>query len=496
MVKKQSSKKVSGGSSSDAFQVKPNTAAIERAYKLIKDYKIEIVDLKFCDLPGTWQHVSVALSMLSPSSWVDGFGFDGSSIRGFKKINESDMLLIPDATTAIVDPVHQIPTLSLVCDIIDPITRKPYSRSPRYIARKAEAFLKTTGFADTVYFGPEAEFFLFNDVRYAQNQHSGYYYIDSVEGEWNTGTDEKPNLAYKTRNKEGYYPVPPSDTLQDIRSEMVLSMIKSGITAEIHHHEVATAGQCEIDMKFDSLTTMADKLLLYKYIVKNVARKHNMVATFMPKPLFADNGSGMHCHQSLWKNGEPLFYDAKGYALISQMCKWYIGGLIKHGKSLMAICAPTTNSYKRLVPGYEAPVNLVYSQRNRSAACRIPTYSASPKARRVEFRPPDPSANPYLAFSALMMAGIDGIINKIDPGQPVDEDLFELSKERLAKIPTVPGSLPEALDALEKDHEYLLRGGVFTQDVIDTWIDYKKEKESDPVRLRPHPWEFYLYFDV
>ncbi len=476
--------------------IRPNTAAVERAYKLIKDNKLEIIDLKFCDLPGTWQHVSVSASQLTQSSWVDGFGFDGSSIRGFQKINESDMLLIPDPSTAIVDPVHQIGSLSLVCDIIDPIERKSYSRSPRFIARKAEAFLKGTGIADTAYFGPEAEFFLFNDVRFAQNQNSGYYFIDSVEGEWNTGKAEGPNLAYKTRNKEGYYPVPPNDTLQDIRSEMVLTMIKSGIPAEIHHHEVATAGQCEIDMRFDSLTKMADNLMLYKYIIKNVARKHNMVATFMPKPLFADNGSGMHCHQSLWKNGEPLFYDAKGYALISQLCKWYIGGLIKHGKALMAICAPTTNSYKRLVPGYEAPVNLVYSQRNRSAACRIPTYSPSPKARRVEFRPPDASANPYLAFSALMMAGLDGILNKIDPGQPVDEDLFELSKERLAKIPTVPSSLSEALSALEKDHEFLLRGGVFTQDVLDTWLDYKISKEVDPVRLRPHPWEFYLYFDV
>ena len=480
--------------SENPFRSSP--AAIERAYKLIKDNKIEIVDFKFCDLPGTWQHVSVSAGQLTPSSWDAGFGFDGSSIRGFQKINESDMLLIPNAATAIVDPVYQIPTLSLVCDIIDPLTRKAYSRSPRFIARTTEEYLKGTGIADTVYFGPEAEFFLFNDVRFAQNQNSGYYYIDSVEGEWNTGTAEGPNLGYKTRNKEGYYPVPPHDTLQDIRSEMILTMIKSGIPIEVHHHEVATAGQCEIDMRFDSLTTMADKLMLYKYIVKNVARKHNMVATFMPKPLFQDNGSGMHCHQSLWKNGEPLFFDSKGYALISQLCKWYIGGLIKHGKSLMAICAPTTNSYKRLVPGYEAPVNLVYSQRNRSAACRIPTYSPSPKARRVEFRPPDASSNPYLAFSAMTMAGLDGILNKIDPGQPMDEDLFSLPKERLAKIATVPASLSEALEALEKDHQFLLRGNVFTQDVIDTWLDYKVEKEVDPVRLRPHPWEFYLYFDV
>ena len=506
------SKKAKGASSNgqgharanvpQAGSIKPNTAAIERVNKIIRDSKAEIIDFKFNDLPGLWQHFSIPTkeltnySDIAKSIWVDGIGFDGSSIRGFQKINESDMILIPDPTTGVVDPVCQIPTVSIVCDIYDPLTRKPYSRDPRFIAKKAEAYLKTTGIADTVNFGPEAEFFLFNDIRFDQNENSGYYYIDSVEGDWNTGKDEKPNLGYKPRYKEGYFPVPPHDSLQDIRSEIILTMIKAGIPIEVHHHEVATAGQCEIDMRFDSLTNMADKLLMYKYIIKNVARRHNMVATFMPKPLFADNGSGMHCHQSLWKNGEPLFYDAKGYALISQLCKWYIGGLIKHGRALMAICAPTTNSYKRLVPGYEAPVNLVYSQRNRSAACRIPTYSNSPKARRVEFRPPDPSCNPYLAFSALMMAGLDGIQNKIDPGQPVDEDLFEMSKERLAKIPTVPASLGEALDALEKDHEFLLKGGVFTQDVLDVWMEYKRTREIDPVRLRPHPWEFYLYFDV
>jgi len=486
----------------EAGHIKPNTAAIARTNKIIKDSKVEIVDFKFNDLPGLWQHFSIptkeltGYSDIAKSIWVDGIGFDGSSIRGFQKIHESDMILIPDPSTAVVDPVCQVPTLSVLCDIYDPLTRKPYSRDPRFIAKKAEAYLKATGIADTVCFGPEAEFFIFDDIRFDQNQHSGYYYIDSSEGDWNTGKDEKPNLGYKPRYKEGYFPVPPHDSLQDIRSEIILTMMKTGIPIEVHHHEVATAGQCEIDMRFDTLTTMADKLLMYKYIIKNVARRHNKVATFMPKPLFQDNGSGMHCHQSLWKDGTPLFYDAKGYALISQLCKWYIGGLIKHGRALMAICAPTTNSYKRLVPGYEAPVNLVYSQRNRSAAIRIPTYSNSPKARRIEFRSPDPSCNPYLAFSAQLLAGLDGIQNRIDPGLPVDEDLFEMSPERLAKIPTVPSSLGEALDALEKDHAFLLKGGVFTQDVLDVWIDYKRTREIDPVRLRPHPWEFYLYFDV
>jgi len=491
-----------GNSAPEVGHIKANLPAIEKVNKIIKENNVQIVDFKFNDLPGLWQHFSIptkeltSYSDVAKSIWVDGIGFDGSSIRGFQKINESDMILIPDPTTAVVDPVCQVPTLSIICDIYDPLTRKPYSRDPRFIAKKAESYLKTTGIADMVCFGPEAEFFLFNDIRFDQAENYGYYYIDSNEGDWNTGRDEKPNLGYKPRYKEGYFPVPPHDTLQDIRSEIILTMIKAGIPIEVHHHEVATAGQCEIDMRFDTLTNMADKVLMYKYIIKNVARKHNMVATFMPKPLFNDNGSGMHCHQSLWKNGDPLFYDEKGYALISQLCKWYIGGLIKHGKSLMAICAPTVNSYKRLVPGFEAPVNLVYSQRNRSAACRIPTYSNSPKARRVEFRPPDPSANPYLAFAALMMAGLDGIQNRIDPGQPVDEDLFELPKERLAKIPTVPASLGEALDALEKDHDYLLKGGVFTRDVLDVWIEYKRTREIDPIRLRPHPWEFYLYFDV
>ena len=477
-------------------------SAAKNVTKLIKDNNIQFVDLKFNDLPGLWQHFTITTTELSAaedivnSIWVDGIGFDGSSIRGFQKIQESDMILIPDPKTAVIDPCCEVPTLSIICDIYDPITRKPYSRDPRYIARKAVEYLKKSGIAEEVFFGAEAECFIFNDIRFDQTENSGYYYIDSVEGDWNTGRDEKPNLGYKPRYKEGYFPVPPHDSLQDLRSKIVSKMLEAGIPIEVHHHEVATAGQCEIDIKYDKLVTMADKLMLYKYIIKNMAKKNNMVATFMPKPLFNDNGSGMHCHQSIWKDGKNLFADPKGYAGISQMAKYYIGGLIKHGQALMAICAPTVNSYKRLVPGFEAPVNLVYSARNRSAACRIPMYSDNPKAKRIEFRPPDPSCNPYMAFSAMLMAGLDGIINKIDPGEPTDVDLFELSKEELKKIPTVPASLHSALLALEKDHDFLLKGGVFTKDVIDVWLEYKRTREIDPVRLRPHPYEFYLYFDI
>jgi len=479
-----------------------NEKAARETMKMVKDNNIKIIDLKFNDLPGLWQHFSIPASELlemndiTRSIWVDGIGFDGSSIRGFQKIQESDMILIPDPATAIVDPVCEVPTLSLICDIYDPLTRRPYTRDPRYIAKKAEKHVKDSGIADSVYFGPEAEFFLFNDVRFDQTENAGYYFLDSQEGDWNTGRDEKPNRGYKIRFKEGYFPVPPHDSLQDLRSKMILTMKESGINAEVHHHEVATAGQCEIDMKFDTLTKMGDNLLLYKYIIKNMARRYGLVATFMPKPLFADNGSGMHCHQSLWKNGANLFYDKKGYALLSQTAKYYIGGLLKHASSLMAFCAPTTNSYKRLVPGYEAPVNLVYSARNRSAAVRIPMYSNSPKSKRIEFRPPDPSCNGYLAFSAMLMAGLDGIKNKIDPGKPLDKDLFEMSAEELKTIPTVPGSLHTALNALEKDHDYLLAGGVFTKDVIDVWLEYKRKREIDAVRMRPHPYEFYLYFDI
>ncbi|MCX7940467.1 MAG: type I glutamate--ammonia ligase [Elusimicrobiota bacterium] len=479
-----------------------NEQAIKNIEKLIKENNIQIVDLKFNDLPGLWQHFSIPLSELYEiddpvkSIWVEGIGFDGSSIRGFQKIQESDMILIPDPTTAVVDPACEVPTLSIICDIYDPLTKKPYTRDPRYVAKKAEEFLKSTGVADKSFWGPELEFFIFNDVRFDQTENSGYYFVDSNEGEWNSGRDEKPNLGYKPRFKEGYFPVPPHDSLQDIRSEMILTMIKTGIPIEVHHHEVATGGQCEIDMKFDTLVRMADKCMMYKYIVKNIARKHNMVATFMPKPLFGDNGSGMHTHQSLWKGDQNIFFDKKGYALLSQTAKYYIGGLLKHAKSLMAFCAPTTNSYKRLVPGYEAPVNLVYSARNRSAAVRIPVYTENPKTKRIEFRPPDGSSNAYLAFAAMLMAGLDGIINKIDPGEPVDKNIYELTDEELKQIPTVPKSLEEALDALEKDHEYLLRGGVFTEDLIETWLEYKREHECDAVRLRPHPYEFYLYFDI
>jgi len=479
-----------------------NEKDIQRVSELIKENGIQIVDLKFNDLPGLWQHFSIPASELSEiddpvkSIWVEGIGFDGSSIRGFQKIQESDMILQLDAKTAVVDPVCEVPTLSIICDIYDPVTKKPYTRDPRYIAKKAADYLRKTGIADKSYWGPEMEFFIFNDIRFDQTENSGYYFIDSVEGEWNSGRDEKPNLGYKPRYKEGYFPVPPHDSLQDLRSKIILTMIKAGIPVEVHHHEVATAGQCEIDMKFDTLVKMADRCMMYKYIVKNICKKNNMVATFMPKPLFGDNGSGMHTHQSLWKDGKNIFYDPKGYALISQTAKYYIGGLLKHAKALMAFCAPTTNSYKRLVPGYEAPVNLVYSQRNRSAAVRIPVYTENPKTKRVEFRPPDNSCNPYLAFAAMLMAGIDGIQNKIDPGEPLDVNTYDLDPEEAEKVPTVPGSLEESISALKEDNEFLLKGDVFTKDVIDVWIEYKMEREIEAVRLRPHPYEFYLYFDI
>ena len=463
---------------------------------LAKEKGVQIVDFKFMDLPGMWQHFSIPATELEEDMFEDGLGFDGSSIRGFQAINESDMLLFPDPDTAIVDPVCKIPTLSIICNIKDPITLESYTRDVRHIAQKAEAYLISTGIADTSYWGPEAEFFLFNDIRYGQDHHSGYYFVDSREGNWNTGTDEGPNLGYKPRYKEGYFPVPPSDSMQDIRSEMILKMIESGVDVEVHHHEVGTGGQAEIDLRFDTMTRIGDKMALYKYIVKNVARAHNLTATFMPKPLFQDNGSGMHVHQSLWKNGKNIFYDPQGYALLSEDALYYIGGLLKHAPSLCAIIAPTTNSYKRLVPGYEAPVNIAYSQRNRSACVRIPVYSKSEKGKRVEFRTPDPSSNPYLAFSALLMAGLDGIQNKIHPGDPLDRDLYDLEPEELDTIESTPASLAESLDALEDDHEYLLKGDVITQDVIDTWLDYKRENEVDAINLRPHPHEFHLYYDI
>jgi len=463
--------------------------------KFAKDQGARMVDLKFMDYPGMWQHFTVPIAQLEEGSFEEGFGFDGSSIRGWQAIHASDMLVIPDPTTAVMDPFTETPTLSLICNIVDPITKEKYTRDPRNIAQKAEAYLKSTGIADTAYFGPEAEFFIFDDIRYDCSPNYAYYYIDSVEGQWNTGKEERPNLGYKARYKEGYFPVPPTDSMADIRTEMVLTMEKIGIAVEAQHHEVATAGQAEIDMRFNTLTKIADSLMWYKYIIKNVARKHGKTVTLMPKPIFGDNGTGMHTHQSLWKGGQPLFV-GNGYAGLSDMALWYIGGILKHAAALCALVAPTTNSYKRLVPGYEAPVNLAYSSRNRSAAIRIPMYSPSPKAKRVEVRFPDCSSNGYLAFSAMLMAGLDGIQNKIDPGSPLDKDIYELGPEELKDVPSVPGSLDAALTALENDHEFLLKGDVFTQDAVDTWIEYKRKREVDPVRLRPHPYEFVLYFDI
>ena len=457
---------------------------------------VKVVDIRFVDLPGTWQHFSVPLSSFEEDAFEEGLGFDGSSIRGFQAINESDMLLMPDPDSATIDPVLQIPTLYLVCNVVDPLTRESYSRDPRYIAQKAEAHLAATGIADISYWGPEAEFYIFNSLRFDQNAFSGYYFIDSEEGVWNSGANSTPNLAYRPRFKEGYFPVPPTDKLQDLRSEIMLKMIDAGIDVEVQHHEVGTAGQAEIDLRFTSLTKMADQMMAYKYIVKNVAQQHGYVATFMPKPLFQDNGSGMHVHQSLWKDGTNLFFDEAGYALLSDTARWYIGGLLKHAPALLAFCAPTTNSYRRLVPGYEAPINLVYSKRNRSACVRIPVYSTSPKQKRIEFRSPDPAANPYLAFSALLMAGLDGIQNKIEPPNPLDKDIYELEGEEKARIANVPGSLAESLQALAGDNDFLLEGEVFTPDVIETWLDYKMTREVEQVALRPHPWEFYLYHDA
>jgi glutamine synthetase len=476
---------------------RPRTGGeLKRITELIREKNIQVVDVKFCDLPGTWQHFSIPAATLDEDMVKEGLGFDGSSIRGFQAINESDMLLMPDLSTAFVDPVLSVPTLSITCDIYDPITLEPYSRDPRFIAFKAEEHLKTSGIATTSYWGPEAEFFIFNSVRFDQNAHEAYYHIDSDEGIWNSGTNGTANLGHRPRHKEGYFPVPPADRLQDVRSKIMLALISAGIPVEVQHHEVATAGQAEIDFRFGTLVQTADRLLAYKYIVKNICHSLGLTATFMPKPLFGDNGSGMHVHQSLWKEGTPLFYDQKGYALLSDVARWYIGGLITHAPALLGLCAPTTNSYRRLVPGFEAPVNLMYSQRNRSAICRIPTYSSSPKARRVEFRAPDPSCNPYLAFAAMLMAGLDGVKRQIEPPKPIDEDLYELHDERKASIKTVPGSLGEALTALEQDHDFLLAGDVFTPDVIETWLAMKRTKDLAAVTLRPHPYEFFLYYDA
>jgi glutamine synthetase len=472
----------------------------EEVVRYCHDKGIDIIDLKFTDVPGTLQHLSIPLGELTEKGMQDGYGFDGSSIRGFKVIEESDMLLIPDPSTAYVDPFFKIPTLTMLCGVLDPITRDHYSRDPRWVAQKAEQYLKTTGIADTSFWGPELEHFVFDSARFDQDQRSGYYYIDSDEGVWNSGQpsslDGGPNLAYRPRYKEGYFPAAPMDTLQDLRSEMALKMADFGIHVEKHHHEVATAGQAEIDVRYDTLVKTADGVVIQKYVVKNVARAHGKVATFMPKPIFGDNGTGMHTHQSLWKDGRPLFYDAEGYASISDTCRYYIGGLLAHTPALLAWIAPTTNSYRRLVPGYEAPVNLAYSMRNRSCCIRIPMYFSNPEAKRLEFRLPDPSCNPYLAFAAMLMAGLDGIANRTEPGDPMDVDLYSLSAEAAAKVKQVPGSLDAVLDALEKDNEFLTRGDVFTPDLIETWLDYKRIRELDAVRLRPHPYEFFLYFDA
>jgi glutamine synthetase len=463
---------------------------------LAKKAGVKIVDLRFIDLPGVWQHFSIPVDDLTSELFEDGLGFDGSSIRGFKDIHESDMLLIADPETAYVDPMLEITTLDLICNVFDPVTREPYSRDPRYITQKAERYLKGTGIGDISYWGPELEFYIFDDVRYDQNAHSGYYFIDSVEGVWNTGRIESPNLGYKIRHKEGYFPVPPADVYQDFRSEIILKMKEVGVPIEVHHHEVGTAGQAEIDMRFAPMTKMADNVMYYKYIIRNTAKKHGKTVTFMPKPLFGDNGSGMHCHQSIWKGESNLFYDESGYAMLSKLGQYYIGGLLKHAPALLGFCAPTTNSYRRLVPGFEAPVNLAYSQRNRSAAVRIPVYSKSPKSKRIEFRCPDPSSNPYLCFAAQLMAGLDGIQNKIEPGEPLEKDLYDLPPEEAKSIRSTPGSLAEVLNALEEDHDFLLKGDVFTPDVIETWIKYKREKELAQVNLRPTPYEFFLYFDL
>ncbi len=452
------------------------------------------VDLRFTDLPGLMHHVSYPIHELDEGSFEEGFGFDGSSIRGWAVINESDMLLVPDSTTAFMDPFAETATLVMLADVVDPVTRQHYERDPRWIAKKAEMYLGSSGIADAAYFGAEAEFFIFDNIRFDQDEHSGFYFIDAEEGRWNSAR-EKDNLGYRPRYKEGYFPVPPTDHYQDLRSEMVQTMIKCGLNIECHHHEVATGGQAEIDQRFDTLVKSADNMMLYKYVVRNVAYQYGKTVTFMPKPLFGDNGSGMHTHQSLWKSGKPLFA-GDGYAGVSQLALWYIGGLLKHARSMSAIIAPTTNSYKRLVPGYEAPVNLAYSRRNRSAACRIPMYSASPKAKRVEFRPPDPSCNPYLSFAAMVMAGLDGVLNKVDPGEPLDKDIYDLSPEEMKSVPSMPGSLEEALDCLENDHGYLLKGDVFTEELIETFINYKRKSEADAIRLRPHPYEFALYYDI
>jgi glutamine synthetase len=467
----------------------------QEALNYIKENKILIVDLKFIDMPGIWQHLSLYHDQIDETAFTDGVPFDGSSIRGWKAINESDMTMVIDPTTAWIDPFMAEPTISFICSIKEPRTGEPYGRCPRTIAQKAIDYLVSTGLGDTAFFGPEAEFFIFDDVRFDQTQNSGYYYVDSIEGRWNSGKEEPGgNLGYKPRYKEGYFPVAPTDTSQDMRTEMLLTMAKCGVPVEKHHHEVATGGQCELGFRFATLIQAADYLMTYKYVIKNVGKKYGKSITFMPKPLFNDNGSGMHVHQSIWKDGQPLFAGDQ-YAGFSQMGLHYIGGILKHAPALLAITNPTTNSYKRLVPGFEAPVNLAYSQGNRSASVRIPLSGTNPKAKRLEFRCPDATSNPYLAFAAMLCAGIDGIKNQIDPGEPLDVDIYDLSPEELSKIPSTPGSLEGALEALEKDHAFLTDTGVFSEDFIKNWISYKLDNEVNPMRLRPHPYEFALYYD-
>lgn len=467
----------------------------QEVVKFAQDNGALMVDFKFMDFVGIWQHFTVPISEFDEDVFEEGLGFDGSSIRGWQPIHASDMIILPDPTTAKMDPFTAIPTLSLIANIFDPITKEAYTRDPRNIAKKAEAYLKSTGIGDTAFFGPEAEFFIFDDVRYDSSSNQSFYVVDSSEGTWNTGREEFPNLGYKPRHKEGYFPVSPTDSQNDLRNEMVMEMQKVGIRVECQHHEVATGGQAEIDMRFDSMVAMADKLQWFKYIIKNVAVRNGKTVTFMPKPLYGDNGSGMHTHVSIWKDGTNLFA-GDGYGGLSKMALYFIGGIIKHARALSGFCNPTTNSYKRLVPGFEAPVNMAYSSRNRSAALRIPMFSTNPKSKRIEYRTPDPSCNGYLAFAAILMAGLDGIENKIDPGQPLDKDIYGLTPEELATIPSAPGSLEEALKALADDHDFLLKGDVFTPDVIEKWIEYKTEAEVNPVRMRPVPMEFALYFDI
>jgi glutamine synthetase len=472
-----------------------NSAAVKKVMEMIKTNDVKMIDFRFTDMPGQWQHFSIPVNQFNEKIFEEGLGFDGSSIRGWQSIHESDMLIFPDPATANIDPFMSMKNLSMICDIYDPLTLKAYSRDPRYIARKAQQYLLSTKIADSIYCGPEAEFFILDHVAYNVNEFSSWYKVDSREGFWNTGSETEANLGHKIRQKEGYFPVPPADSTNDIRNEMVAHLINAGIEVETQHHEVSTGGQAEIDYKYCPLLVCADNLMMFKYVVKNTARVFGKTATFMPKPIFGDNGSGMHTHQSLWKNGKPLFA-GKEYAGLSKTALYYIGGLLKHAPALLAFTNPTTNSYKRLVPGYEAPVNLAYSKRNRSAAIRIPMYSENPKAKRVEFRCPDGTANPYLAFSAMLMAGLDGIINKIDPGEPMEQDIYHLSEKELKKVPQAPESLENALHHLSNDYKFLMKGNVFTQDLIDTWIEYKMEKEVKQMQLRPHPYEFHLYYEV